>query len=66
MAYSDGPTGTPVTLVVSPGQTTPASPPPPHHLPFTGFALVPVLALAAVLVAAGGVLAALRRHPRMR
>ena len=66
MAYGDSQTGTPVTLVVSPSQTVPATPPPPHHLPFTGFALVPVLALAAVLVAAGSVLTAVRRQPRAR
>lgn len=59
MAHSDSQTGTPVVLVVPPGSTTPA--PPPHHpLPFTGFALVPLLALAAVLIVAGCFLTAAR------
>jgi len=68
MAHSDGQAGTPVTLVVSPGQTTPSTPPPPHHhpLPFTGFALVPALAVAALLLAVGTVLSAVRRPSRSR
>jgi hypothetical protein len=66
MAHSDGQTGTPVTLVVSPGQTTPAPPPPHHPLPFTGFALIPILALAAVLIALGSALTAVRRPARTR
>jgi hypothetical protein len=62
MPHSDGQTGTPVTLVVSPGQAVPPTAPPHHDpIPFTGFELVPFLALAAVLVAAGAVLTALRR-----
>lgn len=60
MAHSDSQTGTPVVLVVSPGQVTPAAPPPHHPLPFTGFALVPLLALAAVLIVAGCILTAAR------
>jgi hypothetical protein len=58
VAHSDS--QTPVTLVVSPTQTTPA-PAPHHHLPFTGFALVPLLLVAAVLVAIGTALTALPR-----
>jgi len=60
-AYGDSSIGTPVSLVVAPGQTTP----PPHKgpLPFTGFELVPTLALAAVLVAAGAVLSRMARRP---
>jgi hypothetical protein len=66
MAHSDGQTGTPVTLVVSPGQTTPAVPAPHHPLPITGFELVPILALAAVLIAVGSALTAVRRPARPR
>lgn len=62
MALGDSTTGTPVTLVVTPGQTTPAPPPQEHPLPFTGFELAPVLALAAALLAAGSVLATIGRR----
>jgi hypothetical protein len=67
MARTDSQTGTPVTLVVTPQQTTPGTTVPPpapaphHHLPFTGVDLVPALAVAALLVAAGSVLTAVRR-----
>jgi len=64
MARTDSSTGTPVTLVVTPQQTHPGTstpPPPHHHLPFTGLDLVPALAVGALLVAAGTVLAAVRR-----
>lgn len=61
MAYADTTTGTPVTLVVGPGQTS-APPPPEHPLPFTGFSLLPALLLATVLFALGTLaLAAVRR-----
>lgn len=75
MPQSDTQTGTPVTLVVSPHHVAPGgppgavpghtSPPPSHgHIPFTGFELVPALAVGAVLVAAGGLLGATsRRRP---
>jgi hypothetical protein len=69
MAQSDSQTGTPVTLVVSPGHTTPGHttpPPPPAHIPFTGFDLVMALAVAAVLLAAGIVLSAVRRPVHAR
>jgi hypothetical protein len=63
MAYSDGQTGTPVTVVVPPAQAgVPPKPPVDHHrIPFSGFDLVPVLALAALLLALGSLLAAVRR-----
>lgn len=66
MTHSDSQTGTPVTLVVPPGSSTPGhvSPPPgsgPSHLPFSGVELVPALAAAALLLAAGSVLSAVRR-----
>jgi hypothetical protein len=64
MAHADSQTGTPVTLVVTPQQTSPGTtttPPPHHHLPFTGVELVPALAIGALLVAAGTVLTAVRR-----
>lgn len=75
---ADSSTGTAVSLVVPgqappphttpghtrPGHTTPGHTP-PHHIPFTGFELVPVLAAAALLVAAGTLLARLgRRSPQ--
>jgi hypothetical protein len=71
MAHSDSQTGTPVTLVVRPGQTTPGhtTPPPttgPHRLPFSGFDLVTALLLAALLLAAGTVLTSVRRPRRVR
>lgn len=57
MAFADSQTGTPVTLVVKPGQTTPVSTPPGHKpIPFTGFELLPALVVAAVLLALGTVL----------
>jgi len=57
MAFADSQTGTPVTLVVQPGQTTPVSSPPGHKpIPFTGFELISALALALVLIAVGAVL----------
>lgn len=66
MALSDSQTGTPVTLVVQPRTGTPGTvtPPPPgdhHHLPFSGFDLAPSLAVAALILAAGAVLSAVRR-----
>jgi hypothetical protein len=66
MTYSDSQTGTPVTLVVRPGTPTPGhvAPPPGHgptHLPFSGVELAPALAAAALLIAAGSVLSAVRR-----
>lgn len=62
MVHGDSSTGTPVTLVVPPGSTT-APPPPDRPLPHTGFGLLPVLLLAAVLVAVGTVLlTAVRRR----
>lgn len=73
MPQSDTQTGTPVVLVVQPQQVTPGTPghttppplpPPPHHLPFTGADVVPVLALGAALVAAGGLLTGLSRALR--
>jgi hypothetical protein len=71
MTHSDSQTGTPVTLVVRPAAPTPGhvgTPPgsPPTHLPFSGFDLVPALAAAALLVAAGSVLSAVRRPARVR
>jgi hypothetical protein len=68
-AYTDTSSGTPVTLVVAPeqaapGQTTPGhTAPPPHHLPFTGFDLVHVVTLAAVLLVVGSLLALRFRRP---
>jgi hypothetical protein len=70
---ADSSSGTPVSLVVpgqapppqttpghtTPGPTTPTAP----HIPFTGFDLVPALAVAALLVAAGGVLTRATRRP---
>lgn len=65
MAHSDGQAGTPVTLVVQPGQTAPPSSPPPYHpLPYTGLPLLTLLALAALLVAVGAALTAVRRPAR--
>jgi hypothetical protein len=67
MTHSDSQTGTPVTLVVRPGTPGHVAPPPgtgPTHLPFSGFELVPALAVAALLVAAGAVLTAARRPHR--
>lgn len=64
MAHGDGQTGTPVTLVVRPGQQAPAAPPDHHPIPFTGFDLVGALALGALLVAVGSALAAVRRPVR--
>jgi hypothetical protein len=66
MTYSDSQTGTPVTLVVRPDVSTPGhvTPPPGHgpsHLPFSGVELAPALAAAALLIAAGSVLSAVRR-----
>jgi len=62
MVRTDSQTGTPVTLVVSPGQTTPVSTPPGHKpIPFTGFELVPAFVLAAFLLALGAVLTAAAR-----
>ena len=69
MARTDDGAGTPVTLVVTPQQTTPGTstpPPPHHHLPFTGLEVVPALAIGALLVAAGTVLAAVRRPGHAR
>jgi len=71
MTHSDSQTGTPVTLVVQPGSSTPGhvTPPPgngPTHLPFSGADLVPALAIAALLLAAGSVLSALRRPAPVR
>ena len=63
----DGSGGTPVTLVVPPASVTPGtvSPPPARHpLPFTGFDLVAVLLLGAVLVAVGTVLLTTTRSRR--
>jgi hypothetical protein len=70
-AYTDSSSGTPVSLVVAPGQAAPGqttpghSAPPPHHLPFTGFDLVHVVTLAAVLLVVGALLLRLthRRRP---
>jgi hypothetical protein len=69
MALADSQTGTPVTLVVSPGQTSPgthSSPPAHHPLPYTGFDLVPALALSALLVAVGTFLTATARRVSVR
>lgn len=59
--------GTPVTLFVPPGSTTPTvNPPvvPPRpDLPFTGFELITALALVALLLAIGTVLVAVGRRP---
>jgi hypothetical protein len=69
MALADSQTGTPVTLVVSPGQTSPgtSSTPPVHRpLPHTGFDLVPALLLSAVLVAVGTFLTATARRVSVR
>ena len=70
---ADSSSGTPVSLVVPgqapPPQTTPGHTTPGHttptapHIPFTGFDLVPALAVAALLVAAGGVLTRATRRP---
>jgi hypothetical protein len=61
MAYMDTTSGTPVTLVVTPGQTS--APPPPPPIPFTGFSLLPALLLATVLLALGTVVLTLLRRP---
>jgi hypothetical protein len=71
MTHSDSQTGTPVTLVVRPAVPTPGhvgtpQVTPPSHIPFTGFDLVPALAAAALLVAAGSVLSAVRRPAAAR
>ena len=55
--------GTPVTLTVTQSGTT-APPPPTHphgHLPFTGFSLVAVLLLVALLLLIGSALVFLGR-----
>ena len=63
MVLADSQSGTPVTLVVSPQQAVPVSPPPGRKpIPFTGFELVPLLVLAAVLLAVGTVLLLTPRH----
>ena len=62
MAHVDTSSGTPVTLVVSPGKQV-VPPPHKHPLPFTGFALVPALVLALVLLAVGSVLLVGARRP---
>lgn len=63
MTHSDSQTGTPVMLVV-PGQPVPAQPPGQNPLPFTGFELLPVVLLAALLVVLGSaLLVASRRLP---
>ncbi|HUR15236.1 MAG TPA: hypothetical protein VM097_12175 [Mycobacteriales bacterium] len=61
MAHSDSQTGTPVTLVVRPGATSPGTgtpPPPGHHghLPFSGLELVPLLLLAVLVLSLGATL----------
>ena len=69
MTHSDSQTGTPVTLVVrpaAPGHVGTPQVTPPSHIPFTGFDLVPALAAAALLVAAGSVLSAVRRPAAAR
>jgi hypothetical protein len=69
MPLADSQTGTPVTLVVSPGQTAPGShsTPPVHRpLPHTGFDLVTALLLSAVLVAVGTFLTATARRVSVR
>ncbi len=59
--------GTPVTLLVPPGSTTPiVSPPvvrPRPDLPFTGFELTFALVLTALLLAVGILLIAVGRRP---
>ena len=57
---ADNPTGTPVTLVVTKG-AVPVTPPPPHHLPHTGFAMTAALLLAVLLLALGATLTTLGR-----
>jgi hypothetical protein len=66
--HGDSQTGTPVTLVVPAHSGTGNVPPPtgPTHVPFTGFDLVPALAVAAALLAAGSVLASFRRPLAVR
>ena len=65
--------GTPVRLVLpgsAPGTTTTGVPPvrtqhqPASHLPFTGLELLPLLLIAALLVAVGAVLLTSGRLPR--
>jgi hypothetical protein len=62
-----GMAGTSVTLVVPPSAVTPnvgtPAPPPPHHLPFSGFDLTTGLVLAALLLAAGALLLITGRRP---
>lgn len=62
MSRLDGSTGTSVTLVVPPG--APSRPAPEKPLPHTGFSLLPVLVLAAALLAVGvSLVVAARRRP---
>lgn len=56
---ADNPTGTSVTLVVTKG--APATPPPPSHLPHTGFEMTAALLLAVILLALGATLTTLGR-----
>ena len=63
MSQADG-GGTPVTLTVTQSATTAPPPPPAHphgHLPFTGFSLVAVLLLVALLLSIGSALVFLGR-----
>jgi hypothetical protein len=64
MAPTDSQAGTPVTLVVKPGQTTPVTNPPPQRkpLPHTGFDLLAVLVAGVVLLVVGSTLTALVRR----
>jgi hypothetical protein len=57
---ADNPTGTPVTLVVT-KEAVPVTPPPPSHLPHTGFELTAALLLAVLLLALGATLTTLGR-----
>ena len=57
---ADNPTGTPVTLVVT-KTVVPVTPPPPGHLPRTGFEVTAVLLLAVLLLALGVTLTTLGR-----
>ena len=59
--------GTPVTLFVPPGSTTPTVTPPAvrprPEIPFTGFELTTALVLMALLLAIGTVLVTVGRRP---
>jgi hypothetical protein len=67
MAITDSQAGTPVTLVVKPGGTTPVTNPPPHRTPLahTGFDLVAALVAGLLLLVIGTALtASVRRSHR--